>query len=207
MKYKLCLIITISREFGSGGHTIAMKTAEFLNIPFYDEEIVSKIAKESGFTMDFITEKGEYFNSVEQFSNNFILPMAKIGWNMQDEIFNMQKKIILEISTSPCVIVGRCADYILEQAGAKILKVFIHADDTHRLQRIEQRYGKTDVPTVKRLHDKDKSRKAYYKYYTDMEWGNYQNYHLNLDSGYLGEDECAAIITRTAKRILSAQIR
>ena len=196
-------IITISREFGSGGHSIGLKVSEILGIPFYDKNIVEKAAEESGFSQDFITEKGEYIDRWAGFAlNRFNAPYA----TPQDTIYLVQRQIILDAAKSPCVIVGRCADCILSKAGVKLLKVFIHADDQCRAERVERRYGKTEIAISKRLHDKDKQRKAYYRYYTETEWGDCRNYHLNLDSGVLGEEQCVSIIVNAARSYHVQQI-
>ena len=106
----------------------------------------------------------------------------------------LQRKIILDLAAQgPCVIVGRCADYILRNV-ADCLRVFIHADFDKRAERIVEVYGETDVPTEKRLRDKDKRRAAYYQFYTDTKWGLAQNYHISLDSGTIGIDRCVELL-------------
>ena len=119
----------------------------------------------------------------------------------QDTIFIAQKKVILDCAAKgPCVIVGRCADYILRKEEVKSLNVFIHSDYTHRKERVLERYGDIkDVNIEKRLTKKDKQRKTYYKYYTDKNWGDYRNYDLSLDSGTLGEDGCVKLICEVYK--------
>ena len=120
--------------------------------------------------------------------------------NPQDEIFRAQKRVIIDCAEQgPCVIVGRCADYILDQEEYNTLNVFIHADMDDRIARVLEKYGNSDMDTRKRLERKDRNRKTYYKYYTDREWGKYTNYQLNLDSGYLGVDQCVKIIVDTVK--------
>ena len=112
----------------------------------------------------------------------------------QDYLWAIQRKIILELGEKEdCVIVGRCADAILE-GSADLLKVFIHASFEQRAKRIVEKYGETEVPTEKRLRDKDKRRALYYQFYTDREWGAMENYHLILDSGVLGIEKCVDII-------------
>lgn len=111
----------------------------------------------------------------------------------QDKIWVEQRKIILDIAEKPCVIVGRCADYILRDRD-DVLKAFIHADDVSRAERIVKLYGEKDDKPEKRLRDKDKRRAAYYKYYTETEWGVAANYHISLDSGKLGIDGCVKIL-------------
>lgn len=192
-------VITISREFGSGGHTIGKKVAEQLGIPFYDSEIVERVAIESGYDKEIIEDQGEYTSVLEKyFTTN--LYAGKYFETPQDQMYRIQANIIKDLAKKgPCVIVGRCADYILESEDVKTLNVFIHADIKSRQVRVEKKYGKTDVPIEKRLAKKDKGRKAYYRYYTDRQWGDYKNYHMNIDSGALGEDKCVEILTSVAK--------
>lgn len=184
-------IITISREFGSGGHTIGKKAAEQLGIPCYDAELIQKLAEESGFAENYIKEAGEYtphsFLS-HAFSNR------TLGPTNEDILWDLQCKVITELAEKgPCVIVGRCADYILREK-ADCLKVFIHADMAFRAERIVKIYGEREQSPEQRLRDKDKRRAAYHRFYTDMKWGHAQNYHIALDSGVLGIDRCAEII-------------
>lgn len=185
-------IITISREFGSGGRTIGKKVAEKLGIPCYDAQIIQQMAQETGFAPEYVKEAGEYtpgsFLS-SAFSNRMFGPTN------EDILWQLQNKIILDLADKgPCVIVGRCADFILRDK-ADCLKVFIHADMTFRAKRIVEVYGKRDQSPEERLRDKDKRRAAYHRFYTDMKWGQAQNYHLCMNSGVLGIDKCVKIIT------------
>ena len=191
-------IITISREFGSGGRTIGRKVAEKLGIPCYDQEIIEKIAQKSGFCEEFIREKGEYASSGSKFFNAISASYAN-GLSMQDKLWIEQERVITEIAQKEdCVIIGRCADVIL-QGKADCLKVFIHASIQKRAERVEKLYGLREESTERRLKDKDKRRKAYYQYYTDVEWGDVGNYHLCLDSGELGIEKCVDIIASAYK--------
>ena len=186
-------IITISREFGSGGRTVGKEVAKKLGIPCYDQEIIKKIAQESGLTKDFVAEKGEYTARGGVFSSLFT-DRSFQGISIQDYVWTVQRKIILDLAQKgPCVIVGRCADYILKDT-ADCLKVFIHADMDKRAERIVRLYGERDVEPVKRLKDKDKRRAAYYKLYTDLEWGEAKNYHLTLDTGFIGIEQSVDIL-------------
>ena len=116
--------------------------------------------------------------------------------NNQDHIWIAQRELILELAAKgPCVIVGRCADYILKD-HADCLNVFIHAGMEQRAERIVKMYGERPDSPEKRLKDKDKRRKAYYQFYTDTEWGVAEHYHLALDSGVLGLEKCVDIITQ-----------
>lgn len=193
-------IITISREYGSGGHAIGEAVAKELGIPFYDSHIVDRVAEESGYAKDYISERGEYTSVLDQWFHSNIYSSTYLG-SPQDQIFQIQSNIISEkAAMGPCVIVGRCADYILAQKGMETLNVFIHADIQSRQKRVEERNtGALSEPVEKILQKKDKGRKAYYKFYTDRTWGNYANYQLNLDSGYLGEKTCVDIIVSVAR--------
>ena len=186
-------VITISREFGSGGRTIGRIVAEKIGIPCYDAELIQKIAEESGYTADYIKEEGEYAPSgflSTVFSNR------SMGLTNQDKIWNIQSRVIEELAEKEsCVIIGRCADYILRDR-ADCLKVFIHASMEKRAERIVKEYGEREESPEQRLREKDKRRAAYYRFYTDMKWGHAQNYHLCLDSGELGTEKCVDIITQ-----------
>ncbi len=185
-------IITISREFGSGGRTIGKKVADKLGIPCYDSELIEKLAQESGFTKDYIKEAGEYTPGgflASAFSNR------AFGPTNEDILWEMQCRIITELAEKEsCVIVGRCADCVL-QDKADCLKVFIHADMAFRAERIVKVYGEREESPEQRLRDKDKRRAAYHRFYTNMKWGYAENYHLTLDSGALGIDRCVDIIS------------
>lgn len=184
-------VVTISREFGSGGRTIGKKVAEDLGIPCYDSELIQKIAAESGFDQQYIKDAGEYAPGgflASAFSHQ------AVGPNNADYLWQIQYKIITELAEKgPCVIVGRCADYILRDK-ADCLKVFIHADMAFRAQRIVREYGERDESAEQRLRDKDKRRAAYHRFYTDMKWGHAQNYDITLNSGTLGIEKCVNII-------------
>ncbi|MCI5648411.1 MAG: AAA family ATPase [Fusicatenibacter sp.] len=184
-------IITISREFGSGGRTIGKKVAEDLGIPCYDKELIHKIALESGFDENYIKDAGEYVQGGFLAS---ALSNRSFGPTNEDYLWKIQYQVITDLAEKgPCVIVGRCADYIL-QDKADCLKVFIHADMEFRANRIVEEYGEREESPIQRLQEKDKRRAAYHRFYTNMKWGQAKNYHIALDSGVLGIERCAGII-------------
>ena len=188
-------IIAIGRQFGSGGRTIGKRVAEKLGIPCYDNEVLERMAMESGFTPEYVKEQSEFsasrnWLSHAMFAGNFT------GNSYQDELWAIQNKIIHELAEQgPCVFVGFCSEYILRKHD-NCLRVFIHADMAKRAKRIVQQYGETADAPEKRLKDKDRRRATYYQYYTGMKWGSSKNYHLTLNSGTLGIDECVDIQTR-----------
>jgi len=185
-------IITISRQFGSGGRTIGKEVAKKLGIPCYDQELIDKIAEDTGLAAEFIAEHTEntvYSTLIASAFNTYSSTAT------QDYLWEIQLKIITRLaSEGPCVIVGRCADYILRDK-ADCLNVFIHSDMASRAERIVNLYGQKEDSPQKRLAKKDKRRAAYYRFYTDLEWGDVKNYHIALDSGALGIDKCVEIIS------------
>lgn len=183
-------VITISREFGSGGRTIGKTVAKDLCIPCYDSELIEKIAIESGFSQDYVRDVGENSKGkfLSLFSNRAYAP------NNEDIIWQTQCKIITELAQKgPCVIVGRCADYVLRDK-ADCLNVFINADKNFRAERIINVYGENGISIEQRIKDKDKRRAAYHRFYTDKKWGDAKNYDICLNSGTLGIDKCVEII-------------
>lgn len=188
-------VITISRQFGSGGRTIGKETAARLGIPCYDHEVIEKIAEKSGFTKDYIEKHSEDVNRGSWLSGA-LMGRDYYGYSTQDYVWKVQRETILELAAKgPCVIVGRCADYLLKEE-ADCLTVFIHADMEKRAMRIVEQYGERHESPEKRLRDKDKRRAAYYQFYTDTQWGAAENYHVSLDSGVLGIEKCVEILVR-----------
>ena len=186
-------IIAISRQFGSGGHTVGKLVAQRLGIPCYDHELIEKIAEESGFCPEFIKERGEYASTGSWLANAFA-DRDYYGHSLQDDVWFAQRKVILELAEKgPCVIIGRCADYILED-NYDCLKVFIYADMEARAKRVVEQYGEAKQTPERRLRDKDKRRAAYYSFYTDRKWGEASNYHICLSTSALGIERCADII-------------
>lgn len=187
-------IITISRQFGSGGRTVGKEVAQKLGIPCYDNELIEKVAEESGLAKEYVAEHGEYTAHGSWLANVLASGRTYNGISNQDYLWITQRKIILELAQQgPCVIVGRCADYILRDV-ADCIKVYVHADMEKRAERIVNLYGEREDSPMKRLKDKDKRRAAYYQFYTEMEWGNANHYDISLDSGTLGIEKCVDII-------------
>ena len=193
-------VITISRQFGSGGRTVGRRLAERLGVPFYDKELVNQVADETGFDVSFIEENGEFSpsKSIFSFAMSQGIPIMQNGLSMSDFIFCVQRQVILKLAEQPCVIVGRGADYVLRDRE-DCFNVFIHADVQSRAERIVKLYGESEKRPEQRLADKDKKRKIYYKHYTDREWGDAKNYDICLNSGKIGIDKCVALILDAIK--------
>ena len=196
-------IITISREFGSGGRTIGRKVAEQLGIPFYDKELVDQIALESGFAPKFVEEHGEHSPGGSLFSYAFApqgVPGVMNGLSTADFLWNIQCNVILQLAEQgPCVIVGRNADYILKDRP-DALHVYVFADVPYRAERIVRLYGDSEKKPEARLAEKDKRRRVNYQHYTGRTWGLAQNYDICLDTGVLGIEQCTDIVVDIVKR-------
>lgn len=187
-------IITISRQFGSGGRTVGKEVAAKLGLPCYDSELIEKIAEESGLAKEYVEQYGEYAVS-ESLYENVMAGRNADGQSLTDKMWLAQKKVVIELAKKgSCVIVGRCADYILKDI-ADCIKVFICASDEWRAERIVKEYGERELPPVERLHDKDNKRKAYYELYTGTEWGVADNYTMCLDTSKIGIDAFVEMIT------------
>ena len=196
-------IITISREFGSGGRSIGRLVAQKLGIPFYDKELVNQIALESGFAPKFVEDHGEHSPGTSLFSYAFApqgVPGVMNGLSTADYLWNAQCNVILELAEKgPCVIVGRNADYILKDRP-DALHVYVSADLDFREKHIVELYGENDKTPEQRLNEKDKRRRVNYQHYTGRTWGQAQNYDLCLRSSTLGFDQCAQIIINAVEK-------
>ena len=197
-------IITISREFGSGGRTIGRLIAEKLNIPFYDKELVDQVALESGFAPKFVEEHGEHAPGKSLFSYAFApqgVPGIMNGMSTADFLWNIQCSVILQLADKgPCVIVGRNADYILKDRE-DVLHAYIHADKKFRADRIVRLYGTSEKSPTARIQEKDKRRRVNYQHYTGRTRGNAADYDLCLDSSVIGTEKCADIVVDLVKSL------
>lgn len=196
------MIITISREFGSGGRTIGRRVAQELGIPFYDKELVEQIALESGFAPKFVEEHGEHAPGRSFLSYAFApqgVPGVMNGLSAADFLWNIQCSVILQLAEQgPCVIVGRNADYILKDRK-DVLHVYIHADKEYRADRIVRLYGESEKTPEARLNEKDKRRRLNYQHYTGRNWGDAHNYDVCLKSSDVGIDLCVETIVAMAR--------
>ena len=191
-------IITISREFGSGGRFIGEEVARKLGIAYYDKNIISQIAEKSGLSPEYIQENAELSPKKGLFA--YALAGRDItGRSVEDMVYEAQRKVILDLAKKePCVIIGRNADYILKDRD-DVLNVFIHGDMPEKKQRITDLYNVEKQKAVKMMEDTDKRRKTNYNFYTDQNWGKASNYTLCLNSSQLGYDRCEKIIMECSK--------
>ena len=194
-------IITISREFGSGGREIGEKTAQKLGYKFYDKEIIEKLSEKTGLAKEYISKAGEYAPSKSIFSYAFIARNSN-GTSLTDYVYQIQRELILELSEGEnCVIVGRCADYALAD-DPNCVSVFIHAPLEFRRERVKKE-NKQEFRDDNKINDfinkTDKKRANYYNYYSGKKWGDSRSYHLTIDSSIMGIDKTVDLILEYAK--------
>ena len=188
-------IITISREFGSGGRTVGKKVAEQLGIPCYDSELIQKIAEESGFAENYVKEAGEYT------PGGFLasaLSNRAFGPTNEDILWEIQCHVISELAEkAPCVIVGRCADYVLrDDPNVALVNLFVHAPLAARIRRESARTNTTPAEAEKRIRQVDKERAAYYNFFSSKRWGDAQAYDLCVNTDGLEISEVAKLVLR-----------
>ena len=186
-------IITISREFGSGGRFIGEELAKKLGLAYYDKNIINEIAEKSGLSPEYIQESAELSPKKGLFA--YACAGRDItGKSVEDMVYEAQRKVILELAEKePCVIIGRNADYILKDRD-DVLNVFIHGGTPEKIQRITRLYNVEEQKAVKMMVDIDKRRMVNYNFYTNQKWGKADNYTLCLNSSQLGYDRCEKII-------------
>lgn len=186
-------VITIAREYGSGGRLIGERVAKNLGIPFYDKELILMVAKESGLSEDYI-RRTEQIKSASFLYN---LYMTSQVLPMSDQIFIMQSKIIQDLAEKgPCVLIGRCADYVLRDMK-NCMNVFIHAPLQERVHRALKEYGDKASNMEDYVRKQDKKRSAYYNYFSQNKWGYADFYHLAVNST-MGIETTAKIIQDAA---------
>ena len=196
------LIITIGRQFGSGGKAVADELGRKLGIPVYDNELITKAAQESGFSAELFVqsdEKKRFFSLTSLFSGGLGGDSDNI---MSDKnLFNIQCSTIQNIAEQgPAIIVGRCSDYVLRDMECT-LNVFLTSSKEVRVARIMEREGLNEEKAVELMERKDKGRKDYYNYYTSLKWGKSDNYNLMIDTSKVGTLCAAKIISEYINQI------
>lgn len=198
-------VITISREFGSGGREIAIDVAKALGVKFYDKELISLAAKQSGIDP-------ALFERIDEQATNSLLYSLSMGLftlgqtgfsprdqiSVNDQLYLLQHEIIKKLAEEPCVIVGRCADYILRDRP-NCINVFIHADLEYRIERAIKLYNLPEAKGEAIVRKTDKTRANYYQFYTENKWGLADNYHLSVNSSKLSKQKVVDIITNYVK--------
>ena len=191
-------IITISREFGSGGRFIGEEVAKKLGIAYYDKEMIGQIAEQAGLSSEYVRENAELSPKKGWFAYAFS-GRDITGKSVEDMVYEAQRKVIMEIAEKEnCVIIGRNADFILKDRD-DVLNVFIHGSIPEKVRRICSLYNVTEVDAIKMINDIDKRRRTNYNFYTEQKWGMAENYTMSLNSSVLGYDLCQKIIIDCAK--------
>lgn len=193
-------IITISREYGAGGHSIARRVAQELGIEIYDRDIIRNTALDSGLETGVIEREEEEISRADNFLR-MITPAAYV--DRREAIHEIERKVILMLAAKgPCVLLGRCADAILDEANVDSLNVFVYADELHRAIRVGQLIDSKNPNDIQKLMKRtDAARRNYYQRFTGRRWGDYRNYNLMLDSGLLGYDACVKLICDAANAL------
>lgn len=194
-------VITIGRQYGSGGREIGEKLAKALDIPFYDKELVTLAAQNSDLHKDVLREIDE--RATNSLLYSLVTGNAMRGVNspiyyempINDKLFIAQSEIIKDISKKgSCVIVGRCADYVLEDCNVPVVNVFIHADMPFKIGRIQKENDLSPEKAKDKIVKTEKRRKTYYNYYTNREWGKLDNYDICINSSKLGIDMAVELL-------------
>ncbi len=193
------MIITINRDVGAGGHTVGQRVAKELGIEFYDRDIIRAAVKESGMDAEEVSQVDEEISRTSLLLR-MISPASYVDQHYS--IHSIEQRFIIEMALKePCVILGRCADDILESAGIPSLNVFLHASAIHRAARVGELIGSKDPSVIqKKMQKSEAARRAYYEQFTGKKWGDSRNYALSLDTGFLGYDMAVQIIVEAARR-------
>ena len=200
-------IITISREYGSGGRQVGLTVAKKLGMEFYDKELIDAAAKEIGFPTEMIADREQRLTNslLYNFAMGTLYGIAyprepKVSeLPLTEQIYQAQKKAIEEAAKrGSCIFVGRCADYLLK-SRPDVLRVFIYADRDIRKRRAIEEYGEIEEYIDEFMYQTDKRRRIHYENYTNQKWGSRENYDLMLNSGDLGLDKCVELLCEAVK--------
>lgn len=203
------LIITIARQYGSGGREIGEKVAKILGIPLFDKQLITDAASKGNLNEDVIKKADESAANSLLYTlamgSNVIGTTMHFGYKMpiNDKLFILQSKVIKEYAEKgSCVIIGRCSDYVLRERD-DVLRIFIYGDLEHRQQRIRERHPEIKTSQIIDIINKtDRRRSSYYNFYTGNKWGKYDNYDIAINSSTLGIDETARMIARCAEQLM-----
>ena len=201
-------IITIARQYGSGGKTVGKMLAARLGIPFYNREIITMASEDSGVNAMLFSDerlKSDFIARLHaRYRGDMPVPNDSSKSYLKDEaLFSYQVKIIERLADQgPCVLIGRCADYILRNRP-DVVRVFVHAPMEFRIGRVREVYGDTLKEAKRNIRRSDKARAAYYKHISGMRWGEAKNYDLCLNAT-LGREACADLIVAAAKAMQAA---
>ena len=187
-------IVTIGRQFGSGGREVGEKLSKKLNVPFYDKELLKRAAKESGLCEEIFENFDE--KPTSSFLYSLVMDPYSLGYTNNGFELPLNHKVFLAAfdtikkiaNEGPCVIVGRCADYALQDYN-NCINLFIKAPIEQRIKRISSKYNLSEDKAKDMIYKKDKQRASYYNYYSTKKWADIKNYHMSIDSSFLGIDK------------------
>ncbi len=195
-------IIAIGRQYGSGGHEIGRRVASRLGYGFYDKELLNMAAEKAGLHPDVVRQSEEHrtnsllYSVVMGHTSPRGVAPGPMNLPITDQVFLVQSQIIQELAKKEnCVIIGRCADYVLRD-NPGMLSVFIHADFDVKVERCKQYYGIDEQEARDRIKKNDKRRANYHNFFADRPWGNIDSYHIALDTGVFGVDGCVDLIVQ-----------
>ena len=192
-------IITIARGFGSGGRTIGKLLAQKLDIDYYNDDLIKLASEESGINLELFGKADErvktsLFKRYKRSYGEWVLSPDSDQFVSNDNLFNYQAKIIRDVADkSPCVIVGRCSDFILRERD-DVARIFVYADKPTAIKHVTELYGMKESDAIKKIESIDKARAIYYKYYTNREWSDVSNYDLCLNTSNISFDKAVDII-------------
>ena len=206
------LIITVARQYGSGGREIGERVAEILGIPLFDKQLIADAASKGNLNVDVLKKTDETAANSLLYTlamgSNMLGTSIHFGYKMplNDKLFILQSDAIREYAKNgSCVIIGRCADYVLRDEPG-LFRIFIYGDLDHRKARVEERHPEIKPSQVIDIINKtDKRRASYYNFYTGNKWGKYDNYDMAINSSTFGIDETAEIIAASIKKFLEDQ--
>ena len=194
-------VITIARGYGSGGRQLGMKLSDKLGIPFYDKDLIKKASEESGISEALFGENDEKIRKMKplgifaRYSKKKLIAPGEADFTSDDNIFNYQAKIIKDLADAEsCIIIGRCADYVLRDYK-NVIKLYFYAPFEDCIDRVIDVYGGTREEAEKKIHQVDSYRAKYYKYYTGRDWRDSSNYDFCLNTGSMSYDKLIAIVT------------
>ena len=206
------IVITIARQYGSGGREIGEKVAEALGIKHYDENLITLAAREGNLDETVASKADESAANSLLYTlalgSNFFGSAMNFGYKppLNDKLFLLQSDVIRRAAEEgSCVIIGRCADYVLRE-HPKRLSVFVYGDLASRKQRVMERHeGITEAQAIDLINKTDRRRSSYYNFYTGNKWGKYDNYHLAVNSSLLGIDKTAEMIANAARLLMEKE--
>ena len=193
MQEKTIPVIVINREYGAGGRTLAALLSEKLGIPYYDKDFVQKTAEKSGYDEEAVEREGEEMSVPSRVLNNLLNSTVSYS-SSHDAIFKAEQNVILELAKKPCIMIGRCADYTLREAGIDAVSIYLHAPFEKRMKRAQELSENGDMKLEKYVEKVDSQRQTYYKQYTGSEIFDSSNYTVTFDVGKVSIEFCAEVI-------------